>query len=674
MKGKKRILGAFLTVALIIMQVPGMEADASTSASSFQMDGSTLTNYRGTEKNVSIPDTVRTIGQGAFENDTNIELVVVPNSVKRIEAYAFWGCENLDTVVLGKGLSEVGEYAFTNCTGLEQISIPTTVTSIGVEAFKDCANLKDITIPPETVNIDESAFDGCYQLTIHYEKGSAAEEYAKAFYERQKDMPGYVAPTPVPKPSDIIQSIIAMPTPDPTPQETPVPTQVPVENGVVLGISQIVGNKAMLFMDNTKLQVFGGEGTQNRGDEGGESVPEIPESGVTEQPSQGNTVEGAIPKHRIVDGQIVADQAYYRSGNLESMTLPDGIVEIGQLAFARSSLTSIALPQGVEHISYGAFYHCSQLAQVDLPESVMCVEPKAFEHSLWVDSFLTGGTDGNENGSAAAGDFLVSGGVLVAYRGEGSQVTIPEGVRVIAGEVFQNHTEIEKVVLPDSLLVVGEAAFQGCSGLKDIVIGKNVAEIKDRAFLGNTVAEITLPVSVKKVGLQAFGNTILAYGGPEAEYTYEDSATKLANEAYRVYDGMEDGEPGVTVEGLEEVSATLEDAARNYILTVETPEDISEMKNAFQRAFQSDIPENMTIYNLTLLDASGIPLIKLGNQALWVVLPVSETLQGHKLQLVVLDRNGQLESVATEQIMLDDREGLRFKLDYATMIGVWSVD
>lgn len=678
MKGKKRLLGALLTAAaLIIMQVPGMEADASTSASSFQMDGSTLTNYRGREKNVSIPDTVRAIGQGAFENDTNIELVVVPNSVKRIEAYAFWGCENLDTVVLGKGLSEVGEYAFTNCTGLEQISIPPTVTSIGVEAFKDCANLKDITIPPETVNIDESAFDGCYQLTIHYEKGSVAEEYAKAFYERQKDMPGYVAATPMPKPSDIIQSIIAMPTPDPAPQETPVPTLAPVEEGVVLGISQIVGNKATLFMDNTKLQVFGGEGTQSGGE--GESAPEI---GVTEQPSQGNAVEGAIPKYRIVDGKIVADQAYYRSGNLESMILPEGIVEIGQLAFARSSVTSVALPQGVEHISYGAFYHCSQLAQVELPESVMCVEPKAFEHSLWVDSFLTGGTDDNENDSAAAGDFLVTGGVLVAYRGDASQVTIPEGVRVIAGEVFQNHTEIEKVVLPDSLLVIGEGAFQDCTGLKDIVIGKNVAEIKDRAFLGNTVAEITLPVSVKKVGLQAFGNTILAYGGPEAEYTYENSATKLSNEAYRVYDGIEAGEPGVTVEGLEEIfgstigedfrwgATSLTEATHKYTLTVRISEDTTAMEAAFQRALQMSIPEEMQIYDLELKDESGVMLTTLGGVRLNVVIPVPQPLLGQELRLFTVDRNGQLETLKTERTEVEGVEAFRFETAYPSMIGI----
>ena len=85
----------------------------------------------------------------------------------------------------------------------------------------------------------------------------------------------------------------------------------------------------------------------------------------------------------------------------------------------------------------------------------------------------------------------------------------------------------------------------------EIALGKNVEEIKDRAFLGNAVSEISIPASVKKIGLQAFGNTVLTYEGAEAEYTYEPSATRLANEAYRVYDGTDSGESGITVEGLE---------------------------------------------------------------------------------------------------------------------------
>ena len=672
MKGKKRLLGALMVIAaLIIMQVPGTEADASTSASGFQMEGSTLARYRGTDKNVSIPDTVQTIGQGAFEDDTNIELVVLPNSVKRIEAYAFWGCDNLDTVVLGKGLSEVGDYAFTNCTGLEQISIPSTVTSIGREAFKDCTNLKDITIPPETMNIHESAFDGCTRLTIHYENGSAAEKYAKDFYERQKEMPGYEEPVPTPAPSEGTEQV----TPTPAPEEEPVPTQAPVEEGVVLGTTHIVGNKAVLFLNNAMLRVLGGEPDQGSGnssvDAPGVDSGDVDEEGGSGGIGTGDGLAGTdIPKYRIVDGHTIADQAYYRNTGLEDMTLADGIVRIGEFSFARSSLTSIGLPQGLEHIGYGAFYHCGQLTDVALPDSVMCVEPKAFEHSLWVDSFLAGGSPEDGEESAEAGDFLVTGGVLVAYRGDSKEVAVPEGVRVIAGEAFRGHTEMERVALPDSLLVIGEGAFEGCTGLGEIALGKNVEEIKDRAFLGNAVSEISIPASVKKIGLQAFGNTVLTYEGAEAEYTYEPSATRLANEAYRVYDGTDSGESGITVEGLEGASATLEGAARSYVLTVKQPEDVSRMESAFGRALQSGLPEGMIIYDLTLTDGSGIPLMKLGNRALDIEIPVPEGLRGRRLRVVTLDANGQLEAAEAEQVTLDGREVLCLRLDYVSMIGV----
>lgn len=664
MKRKKRLLGALMVaVALIIMQLPKAEADASTSASGFQMEGSTLVRYRGADKNVSVPDTVRVIGQGAFEDDTNIELVVLPNSVKRIEAYAFWGCDNLDTVVLGKGLSEVGDYAFTKCTGLEQMSIPSTVTSIGMEAFEDCTNLKDITIPPETVNIQESAFDGCYQLTIHYEKGSAAEEYAKAFYERQKEMPGY-EDKPVPdSPSDIVQQIVA--TPAPEPEETPVPTQAPVEEGPVLGATQIVGNRAVLILNNAMLQVFGREGNRDGGGN-------VPESGEEVPPVQdGADGEGAIPKFRIVDGKVVADQAYYRNVSLGDMALADGITQIGEFSFARSSLTSITLPQGVEHIGYGAFYHCGQLAAVELPDSVMCVEPKAFEHTLWTDRFLAGESSGNESASAESGDFLVTGGVLVAYRGDSGEVAIPEGVRVIAGEAFRNHAEIERLALPDSLLVVGEGAFEGCTALGEIAFGANIEEIKDRAFLGNAISEIALPASVKKVGLQAFGNTVLSYEGPEAEYTYEASATRLSNESYRVYDGGESGEPGVTVAGLEGASASLEGAARSYSLTIEEAGDAGRMESAFLRSYQSGLPEGMALYDLTLTDASGIPLIKLGSQALSVTIPVPEALLGQELRVVALDRNGQLVRLDAERIAGENGEMLRIGMSQVATVGIY---
>ena len=193
---------------------------------------------------------------------------------------------------------------------------------------------------------------------------------------------------------------------------------------------------------------------------------------------------------------MIADQAYYRDGELEDLTLPEGVREIGQFAFARSSLRSITMPDGLETISYGAFYHCDDLRELELPDTVMLVEPRAFSYTGWLSDFQSGG--------AGEGDFLISGGVLVAYRGnDTARVVLPEGVRVIAGEAFLGHEEIKSVTMPDSLQVIGEGAFEDCTGLTDIRLNVGLRQIKDRAFFNCGAETIKVPSTVQEVGLRA---------------------------------------------------------------------------------------------------------------------------------------------------------------------------
>lgn len=641
MKRKKLIVGVLMLVtALIIMQLPVSEADAAASASDFRIEGSTLVKYRGREKNVSVPSTVTTIGRGAFEDDTNIELVVLPNSVTKIEPYAFWGCDNLDTVILGKEITEVGDYAFAGCKGLEQMTIPENVSSIGVQAFGDCVNLQDISIPVRTANIHETAFDGCARLTIHCDPGSAADEYAQSFYERQKEMPEY-EDVPNYDPSDPVE---------PTETPAPAPTETPIAPEDVLGSTHVVGNQAVVLIDSRLPKVYGGEP--------GSASDAISEGDVF-KPVQGNS----LPKYAIVDGQVVADQAYYRNSELGSVMLPDGIKEIGQFSFARSSLTDIILPEGTEDIGYGAFYHCDDLEKVTLPDTVMCVEPKAFSYTLWVENFL--------HGTEEQRDFLIEGGVLVAYRGTSAEVKVPESVRVIAAEAFQNHSEIESVSLPDSLLTVGEGAFEGCSSLSRITFGKKLEEIKDRAFKGTALTEISVPSSVQRLGLQAFGSALITYEGKEAEYTYETSATRLSNADYRIYGNGGSEEPGVAVSGMEGAYASLEGADRSYILTVAQAEDQEAMEKAYSRCYQRELPSDMAVLDLTLTDDSQIPLTKLGSQTLTVVLPVPDALRSQNLGLYTLDRNGQLEVLSVERVSYEGAECLRFKTNHLSLFGIY---
>lgn len=665
MRKRKRLFGVLLiVVALIIMALPVAEADAAASASAFVIEGGTLLRYRGTEKNVSVPDTVEVIGASAFEDKTEVEQVVLPDSVVRIESYAFWGCDNLNTVVLGKGLTGIGDYAFAGCRGLKQMTVPETVTFIGVQAFGDCVNMTDIYIPAQTRSIHESAFDGCARLVIHCDAGTAADTYAQAFYERQKEMAEY-EDVPNYRPGentsgDVTDTRAPEQTPEPVPTPDPTPTPAPAPPQEIGGTS-VVGNQAVVFMNAGSMNVL--EPTAVPEEVPEESLPSVL-TDVAELMGNLLTVGpvSGIPKYTVVDGRTVADQAFYRNDSLEEVSLKEGITEIGQFSYARSSLKEIEIPEGVTDICYGAFYHCDDLAKVTLPDTVMNVEPKAFEHTAMIENFKNDGTD-----------FLVNGGVLLAYNGSESQVFVPGGIRVIAAEVFAGHTEIESVRLPDTVLVVGEAAFEGCTGLRQVNLGAGVQQIRDRVFAGcSSLETVKVPASLQTEGILSFGDAQVVYNGSRPEKTYDVSATRLSNEQYRDV-AREQARPGVTVVGASPSTARLEGAARSYTLSVEQMSDSAEMEAAWRRAMNSEMPGNMTVYDLQLTDNSGIPLTKLGHSGLNVVIPLPEALSGQELKMVTTDRNGQLEAIGVERVMLEGTECFRFRTTHLSLFAVYGV-
>lgn len=664
MKGKRKLFGILLVIAaLIIMQLPGSEADAATSASDFKMEGTTLVKYLGTDKTVSVPASVEVIGQDAFDENDSIEKVILPDSVTKIEAYAFWGCDSLNTVVLGEGLLEVGDFVFANCKGLKEMNLPENIRSIGIQAFVDCVNLTDITIPPEVTDIHESAFDGCYRLVIHCEAGSTADKYAKAFYQKQLEMPEYEDVSDY-EPADTEDD-------RDTDDGKDAPARENEAAGELLGSTKVVANQAVLFIDNTSPRVQSGmPGSGSKADSDPESVQ-------TAQDMNGLGQPGAdFPKYAIVDGSIVADQAYYRSREVTSLALPDGIKEIGQFAFARSTLTDIVIPEGAEKIGYGAFYHCDDLTGVALPDTLISIEPKAFAYTAWVENFLAGADNGENK------DFLISGSALIAYRGDASHVEIPDGVKVIAAEVFKGHREIESVEFPESLAVIGEGAFEDCSTLKELSAAsgkeisflKGLTDIKDRAFAGCALMSVKLPPSVERIGLQAFDKTVeAAYTGKTPAASHETSAERLSNEEYRA-PGPETAGAGVTVEGMENTVAQLEGAGRRYTLTISPVSDAavaSDVTRAFERAGRGAAPDDMLLYDLTLYDNSGIPISKLGRQKLTVTMPLSGNFAGEGVKVVTLDRNGQLELVESTRVEIEGMDYIRFRTGHLSAFGIF---
>lgn len=415
---------ALAVTALILTHLPVSEADAAASASDFQTQGSTLVKYRGTEERVTIPDTVEVVGESAFENNQKVQFVVIPKSVKRLDAYVFWECNNLEEVVLGKGLTAVDEYSFAGCTGLKQITIPENIQSIDAQAFAGCVNLTDIYIPATVTGIAEDAFLNCDNVTIHADEGSVAAQFAQKLAE-QKNRDPLVTAAPVQTPTAVSRPDTQATT-EPVSTATPAPVATPVP-GNVLGSTIIVGNHALVMVHPGEEKVQQGYTEPEAGQETGE-----------EQDITAETENGKIP-----------EWMYYRNQSVSAVTIPEGTTEIGRFAFSRSSLRTVTIPEGVTTIDYAAFYHCDNLDNVILPDTVNTVGAKAFTHTGWMDDFEENSMD----------DFLISGDILVAYKGNLPEVVIPDGVRVIAEEAFRNHTELKKVHLPASVTDIGNDAF-----------------------------------------------------------------------------------------------------------------------------------------------------------------------------------------------------------------------
>ena len=113
--------------------------------------------------NTTIPDGVKTIGQGAFRG-SGIQTLIIPNSVKVIIKDAFFGCNNLKSVSLPEGLETIEEAAFDDCFSLTSINIPSSVKAITYACFAHCNSLTSIIIPNSISSIDSYAFTDCIAL------------------------------------------------------------------------------------------------------------------------------------------------------------------------------------------------------------------------------------------------------------------------------------------------------------------------------------------------------------------------------------------------------------------------------------------------------------------------------------------------------------------------------
>ena len=103
-------------------------------------------------RKIIIPDSVTSIGGGAFYKCRGLTNVTIGNSVMSIDAWAFYGCSKLTSVIIPDGVTSIGASTFSCCNELTSIVIPDSVTRIGASAFFDCTSLTSIIFKGKTID------------------------------------------------------------------------------------------------------------------------------------------------------------------------------------------------------------------------------------------------------------------------------------------------------------------------------------------------------------------------------------------------------------------------------------------------------------------------------------------------------------------------------------------
>ena len=117
---------------------------------------------------INIPNSVTSIGEKAFFGCSGLTAINIPDSVTSIENLAFFGCSSLTAINISNSVTSIGSYAFSSSSDLTSINIPNNVTSIGSYAFSGCSGLTSIILPNSVTDIGNYAFpSGITKIKSH---------------------------------------------------------------------------------------------------------------------------------------------------------------------------------------------------------------------------------------------------------------------------------------------------------------------------------------------------------------------------------------------------------------------------------------------------------------------------------------------------------------------------
>ena len=448
-----------------------------------------LLDEKGT---LTIPDSVTSIGEGAFADLPGIKTIIIPGSVKKIKENAFRNNPTLEKVIMQDGVETIGYSAFRSCENLRAVEMTNSIKNIEGYAFVYCTNLKNIKLSDNIEILEGGVFEGCRNLenVILPNKLNKIGNFAFSGSKiRAIKIPKDVidiSSTSFINCNDLIDIII---------DENNL--NYIYENGFLMPKAK----DSITFISNAKLKNISQLEIPNGIKSFSMSILQyrnitclkIPASLETLNTRElPNTINNIIidpnnnfftVKNEILYTKDEKELLYSYSKNTNVIILPT-VTKIRAGAFNSSyNIEKIIFPDSIQSIEYDTLKNCTKLKEIIIGENVSWIDPDS----------LPKGFNGIITISSQNPYYSIEDNILynkdktqlkAVFKYNPGEFIINPNVKIICDRAFMGKKEITNIILPENLETIERSAFYFCE-FKEISIPSTVNFIGDNAFKDN---------------------------------------------------------------------------------------------------------------------------------------------------------------------------------------------